>query len=166
MVSTIAIQNNTATQQQKSYQLLPYDYLIKRAIPKQIKEALRLHKSYGDKDPEIAIRYLMLAITDEKKLIKNFVPAKDSVFNEDELLESLPKNWEEMTQEFIKEKPKIDVLTLFEFLFPNQNFNDLETFDIMEIYLPDKLKEWGWHHTNNPRVFNNPWTQYQQLALF
>jgi hypothetical protein len=150
----------TQSASQSKYRLLPYDVLIKRAIPKQIKEAERLKKMYGQNDPEIARRYLTIATYDTP--IKNFEPCPTSIFWQDESPVVLPINWENTVKNAIQDKPAIAVSTIFTIFFGDKELTDLETLDMFDFFV-DNLKEWGWIATNNPRLFRNPWIQ--QLTL-
>jgi len=160
MVTTTLAKNSQVTK--RKYRLPPYEVLIKYASPKQIAEAERLRQKYGDKDHDIAIRYLSIATTGE--LIKNFEPSKTSDFWLEELPKSLPLNWEGIVQKQISDKPVVALYTVFKILFPEEILDEIETLDIMD-FLIDKLKEWGWQSTDNARIFKNPWIQQLTLDL-
>ena len=144
---------------QRSYQLLPYETLAKRAIKKQIDEAARLYHIYGNIDPEIHLRYLHVATGCP---IKGFQLPWEAIWNENELIQSLPKNWEKKFKLKVSEKQQIALSGAFKILFPEkENVEEDE-----EIYRADKLEilvllrqkflDWGWFPTDNPRIFLNP----------
>jgi hypothetical protein len=142
--------------------LLPLKQLLQKAVPRQIKEYERLAKEYGDSDPHLPIRYLMIATG---QLIENFEPDENSLFFLDELIEGLPLDWDDKVRKEISGRQSIAVSGLFRILFPSQNIESVKAFDVMD-FLCDKLTEWGWQKTQNPRVFLNPGVLQLSLNLF
>jgi hypothetical protein len=146
----------------RKYSLLPLKTLLKLAVPKQIEEAKNLHREYGEHDPELSIRYLMVATG---HTIEDFEPDENSFFNQDEWKETLPDNWEEIIMNEIEKKPRVAISTIFRVLYPDQNIESNTALDILE-FIAKTLKKWGWTRTSNPRIFNNPWMVQLSLNLF
>lgn len=162
----------------KKTKLKPFFDLINKATYGQKKEALRLQNLYGR---DYAHRYLHIAVT--RSAIQNYKNTNKNcnfeIWDQNELLNELPSYWEDLVNEYMKNKGVIILNNLFEYLFPQANEifmpleNEKEIIPIIDPYdelrtkqfLQNKLIEWNWIPNKKQKVFFHPSLKYETIVL-